>query len=274
MDLLKQSSKYSKYLERINEYKQISDKNKAFSSIESRVDRLFNDIKSGTDKSFYSNIHWGILAITLVMSILCFANGAYFIGLVNIGAAIAGKYLYTHSLKPYINEGKSELSKTKEQNSFDKNLEHKMLYLENGIEIKIKRIAIVRSHFIALFAVIMFSTVLVYNLGPEVSTFVVCTLSALMSTIFWFYFFKEDLDVLEYQGMELDQYQMTFNESNSIETKEVDLKEEKLEESLENETSVELANDLDNEVIDIISPPTSKTQEEINDSFKQLKLNV
>jgi len=270
MDLLKQSSKYSKYLDRINEYKQISDKNTAFSSIESRVDRLFNDIKSGSDKSFYSKIHWGVLGLTGLISILCFVNGAYFIGVVNVASAITAKYLFTHSLKPFIQEGNSELSKTKKQNSFDQGLLHKMQYLENGIEIKMKRISIVRSHFIALFTVVMFSSVLVFNIGPEVSTFVVCTLSAMMSTIFWFYFFKEDLDVLEYQGMELDQYQAAFNESNSRKEEKEGTKETQIEET----TATEYANDLDNEVIEVVPPPTAKTQDEINEGFKQLKLNV
>ena len=273
MDLLKQSSKYNKYLDRINEYKQIADKNKTFSSIESRVDRLFNDIKAGTDKSFYSNIHWGILGLTVFISLVCFINGSYFIGLLNLGSAIVAKYLYTHLLKPYIQEGKSELTKTKEHYTFDQNLMHKMQYLDNGIEIKIKRISIVRTHFIALFAVIMFSSVIVFNLGPEVSTVVICTLSTMMSTIFWFYFFKEDLDVLEYQGMELDQYQTSFNESNLVKEKTEDIIED-TSEAKEEEAMVELANDLDNEVIEIVPHPSTRTQEEINDGFKQLRLNV
>ena len=61
MDLLKNSSKYSDYLQRIQEYKEIADSNDDFSIVEGRVDNLYSELKAKDQKKFYTNILRGLL---------------------------------------------------------------------------------------------------------------------------------------------------------------------------------------------------------------------
>ena len=102
MDLLNNSTKYQKYLDRINEYKTIADKNQAFSTIKSRVESLSQDLKSKKDRDFYRHIHMGLLALSIIVASVCFFKSMHFAGVLLIAGAIASKYLYTHTLKSII----------------------------------------------------------------------------------------------------------------------------------------------------------------------------
>ena len=243
MDLLNNSTTYKKYLDRINEYKEISDKNQAFSTIKGRVETLSSDLKSKTDRDFYRHIHMGLLIVSLVIAIICIVKGMYVTAGFLLVAAAASKYFYTHTLKSLIRHTSEELKMENEQNAFDLKLFHHMQYLKNGIELKSVRIAIVRYSFMAIFPLILVSIVSLTNLVDSVSLFIQITLAALMGAMFWFYFFKDDLDELDYQEMELQEYIHDFMMNNP------------------NKVTAE-----------ITTPTNEKEEPSINDQFTQLSV--
>ncbi len=206
MDLLNNSTKYQKYLDRINEYKKIADKNQAFSSIKGRVENLSQDLKSKKDRDFYRHIHLGLLVLSILVAACCLYFNRYFSATLLLAGALASKYLYTHTLKSLIKHTSEEKAMEQTEKAFDLKLFHHMQYLKNGIELKSARISIVRYSFMAIFPIILVSIVSLSGLATSVSTFVLSSLAILMACLFWFYFFKDDLDELDYQEMELQEY--------------------------------------------------------------------
>lgn len=206
MDLLKGSKNYQKFLYRINEYKQITDKNQAFGAIQSRVDSLYDDMKSKGDKQFYGYLHIGIISFALILSALSFMNGSFFPGVLLIISAVGFKYLYNQTLKTLILDTSKEQEEEEAQQAFDLKLYHKMQYLKSGIDVKTTRISLVRNAYMVIFPVIMYTSVSLFNLDNQISVLVSILLAFMLGGVFWFYYFKDELDELEYQEMELDTY--------------------------------------------------------------------
>lgn len=210
MDLLKNSSTYRKYLDRINEYKDIADKNDAFISIQNRVETLSVELKSKKEKTFYRNIHLGLLVLSIAVGVACLIKGALVIGVALLVSAVVSKYIYTHTLKSMISSTKKDLTHEREEKAFDMKLQHKMLYLKHGIELKGARISMVRNSFMIIFPLMMIASVTSFGLFESVSIFVQTIFAAMMGVIFWFFFFSNDLDELDYQEMELQEYMHDF----------------------------------------------------------------
>ena len=210
MDLLKNSSKYQSYLNRINDYKQIVDKNHAFTTIQARIEALSLDLKSKKDKAFYEHLHLIILGLSLIVGFICFFKGMYIFGLINIITAIAMKYIYATTLKSIISESENNPEENPQRAAFDLQLFHKMHYLNHGINLKMARISIVRNAFMIAFPVAMISLVAMTPYTSELGLFIPTILAFGMAAIFWFYFFKDDIDELDFQQMELEQYISDF----------------------------------------------------------------
>lgn len=254
MDLLKGSSNYQKFLDRINEYKQISDKNKAFNTLQDRVESLFNELKSVGDKNFYGYLHLAIIAVSLIMACLSFMGGYFFLGILLISGSIAFKYLYNHTMKMLILDSSKEHKEESAQHAFDLKLYHKMQYMKSGIDVKITRISLVRNAYMTIFPLIMFTAVCLLNLESQISTFVSILMAFVMGTVFWFYFFKDETDQLEYQKMELDTYLEDFvNHIQPQKSKDthynaheiIDLEEPDSLENMENNSKEETIEEVD-----------------------------
>lgn len=223
MDLLNYSSKYQKYLDRINEYKEITDKNQAFSSIHSRIDTLSNDLKSKNDKNYYNYIHLGIVALSVLLAVVCLFDRFYFLGMVLVSVAVGARYFFTSTMKNLIISVDKEHDEELKEQSFEQQLFHKMQYLKKGIELKTTRINIVKHSFMVIFPLALLGSISIFGLQETGSWFVQSLFAIVMGCMFWFYFFKDDLDELEYQGMELQQYIEDFLRTENI--KEIQVSE-------------------------------------------------
>lgn len=216
MDLLSKSNKYQQFLNRIQAYKEIVDKNKAFSTIQNRVDIVFTELKTKKDKSFYENIHLGLVICIVGVGLFCILKGHYFKGTINIFIALAIKYFYNYALSKQINESHEdqELLKT---TAFDIQLLQKIRYLIGGIDVKITRISIVRNSFILAFPFIMFSLASSIQSLENLGWFVPCMIAFITGGLFWFYFFKDDIDELEFHQLELKEYLIDFESKSAKE---------------------------------------------------------
>lgn len=206
MDLLKNKGTYQDYLNRIEAFKKISDINSAFSSIYERADQMLARLKNKEDKQFYKNVHTGIIVASVLVGIWCFWRLKIFLGLLNLVAAAGSKYFYTQILKRHISEANAARAKMREELNFKSQLFHKLSLVEDAIQIKLARISTVRYSFMVQFGIIMISSIHMFSLTNQSNWIVVLALATVMSTGFWFYFFKDDVDDLEYQQMEISTY--------------------------------------------------------------------
>lgn len=206
MDLLNGSTKYQRYLARIDEYKKIVDRNEAFSAIQSRIDQMSVELTTKNDRLFYQYAHKAMLAICLTIGMLSVYQSIYFLGIVLIGGAVSFKVVYNRTLKGLIHSTEQEHDLEASQKSFDLQLFHKMQYLKHGVEVKMARITIVRNGYMMLFPFIMIAGSILLGALSNISLFAPVIVSFMMGTIFWFYFFKDDLDDLDYEEMELETY--------------------------------------------------------------------
>lgn len=266
MDLLKNSSKYNDYLQRIQEYKQIADNNEAFSIMEVRVNNIYADLKSSHSKDYYKNIFLGILTLTGLVAIICFFTSHIMLGVITLISLAAAKLYFNRAVKPHASESKKEQQLVNESVSFDSKLLHTMRYLENGIDLKAARIIAVRFIYIGLFSILMFTGATILNIENTTSSVVLYGISILMNAGFWFYFFKDDLEELEYIGMELDEYLVSFQES-------IQDKKAVIENGASAQKEVGFYNFDSDEPIDIIPSPLP-TEEGEQKEYKQLKLEL
>ncbi len=206
MDLLNGSTKYQRYLARIDEYKKIVDRNEAFSAIQSRVDQMSIELTTKKDRLFYQYAHQAILAVCLAIGILAVYQSYYFLGFLLIIGAVALKIVYNRTLKGLIQSTEHEHELEASQKSFDLQLFHKMQYLRQGVEVKMARITIVRNCYMVLFPFMMIAGSLLLGALSSMFLFAPVIVAFMMGTIFWFYFFKDDLDDLDYEEMELETY--------------------------------------------------------------------
>lgn len=210
MDLLNGSAKYQRYLDRIEEYKKIVDRNEAFSAIQSRVDQLSVELKTKNDQLFYQNVQRALLAVSVIIGVYALYSAYFTLGLLLIAGAIAFKVIYNRTLTSLIHSTTHEHDLEVSQTSFDLQLYHKMQYLSHGVDVKMARISIVRNGFMILFPLVMIAGSLLSGSLKEISIVAPVTVAFMMGTIFWFYFFKDELDDLDYEEMELETYISDF----------------------------------------------------------------
>lgn len=271
MDLLKNSSKYNDYLLRIKEYKEIAESNTDFSVIEGRVQNLYTELKAKDQKKFYSNILRGIFFIGLTLSFVCFFVSYIGLGILNT-LVLAGAYVYYRSsIKPLASESNKEKSLASESNSFESKLYHTMKYLENGIDLKAARIIAIRFIYIGMLSVLMFTGAKLLNIENSTSSVVLYGLSLMLNAAFWFYFFKDDLEELEYIAMELDEYIVSFD--NSMETKPSSDKAVVEEAYAQSQPTTDFYNLDEDEPMETIPNPIPQPHKEERE-YKQLKLEL
>lgn len=266
MDLLKNSSKYNDYLLRIKEYKEITDNNKAYALIEGRVNTIYSDLKSGNQKTYYTTIFKAILVLGLGVGLWAFTNGRIFMGIMNLIVMGGAFFYYRYAVKSHVSESKKEQDLLNNSESFESKLLHTMKYLENGIDLKAARIIAVRFIYIAMFSVLMFSASKLLQLENSTSSFVLYGISIMMNACFWFYFFKDDLEELEYVSMELEEYLSSYETSLA---EKAEMKSRKQEDSDE---IIDFYNFDDDEPIEVIPSPLS--EETPQKEYKQLKLEL
>lgn len=272
MDLLNKSSKYSSYLQRIQEYKEIADNNQAFAEIEGRVDNLYNELKAGSQKNFYNTIFRVILFVGLTTAFTCFFTGAYSLGVVNLLSVFAAYFYYKQSVKQYVEDSKREKSLVIDSSTFDSKLFHTMRYLENGIDLKEARIIAVRFIFMGLFSVIMFTSLSIMNIEHSTSKVVLYALSLCLNVPFWFYFFKDDLEELEYIAMELDEYIESYKESEKLSRQNTKANVQATI-KVEEEKPIDFYNLDHDEPIELVANPQTEEDQE-QKKYKQLKLEL
>lgn len=265
MDLLKNSSKYNDYLQRIQEYKEITDNNQAFSLIEERVNNIYTELKSNSQKDYYKNIYKGILFLGLTLSFTCFFASYIVLGVLNSILLVGAFFYYKSAVKGHAYESNKEQQLVNKSVSFESKLLHTLRYLENGIDLKSARIIAVRFIYISMFSVLMFTGAKLLNMENATSSVVLYGISLLLNAGFWFYFFKDDLEELEYIAMELQEYKSSF---------EASIQEDKLlqEEGASAQKVTDFYNLDSDEPIDIIPSPIPGKEEQ--KEFKQLKLEL
>jgi low affinity Fe/Cu permease len=274
MDLLNNSSKYSDYLQRIQEYKEIADSNTDFSIVEGRVDNLYTELKSKDQKKFYTNILKAILFLSLTISFVCFFVSYITLGVLNMITLVSAYVYYRFAIKPLANESQKEQQLLHGSKTFETKLYHTMKYLENGIDLKNARIIAVRFIYIGLFSVLMFTCAKLLNIENATSSFVLYSISLLLNAAFWFYFFKDDLEELEYISMELDEYIASFEKSREEACMvEVEQEKEVIDEVASAQKEIDFYNLEADEPMETVPnplPAESSNQKE----YKQLKLEL
>lgn len=208
MALLSKSSSYKEYLKRIQEYRSLTNEDHIFSDIQSRTEKLFSDIRNRNDQQVYFKLLVGICAVSVLVGIISIMMSYYFQGIVLLAAPLFAWYHYNHQLKSEIESQKRY--KVDQQLSIKDQLMSKVQYLIRGLDIKIHRIRIVRWIYMLIFPAIMTSLLFFVRNEIEVNRFLLLVIAFIIGSIFWFYYFKDDLDELEYQQKEMNEYHQSL----------------------------------------------------------------
>ena len=208
MALLSKSSSYQEYLKRIQEYRSLTTEDQIFSDIQSRTEKLFSDVRSRNDQQVYYKLLIGICAASIVIGVVSIMMSYYFQGIVLLAAPLFAWYHYNHQLKSEI-EAQQRYKEDQQLNIKDQ-LMSKVQYLIRGLNIKIHRITIVRWVYMLIFPALMISLLFFIRNEIEVNRFLLLVIAFIIGSIFWYYYFKDDLDELEYQQKEMNEYHQSL----------------------------------------------------------------
>lgn len=203
MDTLFRRRKYEEYIQKLNEARQeVGDKMNA-KGITNKIDSLYDDVKTIGDKNESTSL---ILVLALPLFMVClYQFYAYGFGLrfIIFGALLTFLIIYRSKIQAAaksIGDKSTFFTDDDSPNS----LISKVNYLESGIDIKQTRTSLTRNFYILFFPLLMISLGEIFS-GPFTTAqyIILLLLAYLIGGGFWFKFFDEDLQELEFSKIDL-----------------------------------------------------------------------
>lgn len=208
MAILTNASSYQKYLNRINEYRALKSKDQRYSDIQARTEVLLSELTSRNDPKVYLTLLIGICALSLLVGIVCLILGHYLIGIILTAAPFVSWYFYSTSLKDEIRT-QQELSE-KNKTVIEEKILTQVQYLLQGVHIKLTRMNIVRLVYMSIFPFLMLGVLLIVQSQLSINLLVLLVIAIIMGSLFWYFYFKTEVDEMTYQKKELVEYEETL----------------------------------------------------------------
>lgn len=163
-----------------------------------RLDLLLDDIKNSNKSSTYTYILLCLVSLFLIGIVLFYIKYGYFGRLLFYFAVLLGMVIFyrvniVNALRELQNAGNYEALKGVDDNQY---MKQKLNYLDVGIEVKRKRITIIRGIYVAVFPVFLLLASELY-LGPIegfANFFWKYILAFILGGIVWLFAFNNDIE--------------------------------------------------------------------------------
>lgn len=205
MAILSNVSSYQRYIDRINEYRALKSKDQRYSDIQARAEVLQNELTSRNDKEIFFYLLLGICVLSLVVGAICIYLSHLLIGLILVLSPFIGWYVYSTTMKGEIKVQRELAEKNK--NDIQEKILTQVQYLIQGVHIKLTRMNLVRFVYMSLFPFLMLGILLIVKSQIEINLIMLLVIAIAMGSLFWYFYFKNEVDEMTYQQKELEEYE-------------------------------------------------------------------
>lgn len=205
MAILSNVSSYQRYIDRINEYRALKSKDQRYSDIQARAEVLQNELTSRNDKEIFFYLLLGICVLSLVVGAICIYLSHLLIGLILVLSPFIAWYVYSTTMKGEIKVQRELAEKNK--NDIQEKILTQVQYLIQGVHIKLTRMNLVRFVYMSLFPFLMLGILLIVKSQIEINLIMLLVIAIAMGSLFWYFYFKNEVDEMTYQQKELEEYE-------------------------------------------------------------------
>lgn len=207
MDTQYKKSKYQQIVEKLDQTRKNINEEMSWRKVKSKTDDILNEMRANNDTAEIKQI-FTVLAIPLSLCILAYMWKSQLIfGAILLTSLILFLLYYRAKMKEIILENsKFKISDDLNNLTEIQQVKQKINYINSGIEIKKNRIQLIRYFYMFFFPIFMFtlSSLIWQKLSSTQSIWALC-FAFLIGGIFWAYFFKPEIEDLEYTQEELNE---------------------------------------------------------------------
>ena len=200
---------FKSYENKLNDPLNTAGKDTSLREFHIAIENIFDDLKSSKSSRDYKWLFLLLVSLCIIATTLHIAKYGVGFNLIAILLLLIYWVYYRYKLKQAIIEQSAENKKIKEVSSAsEKNADillNRLQYIFNGISVLEIRIELVRNQFVIFFPV--FAMLMIdFIKGPmTIAAFITTAVIAIiLGGLFWIYYFKNDLDDLDYSVEELE----------------------------------------------------------------------
>jgi len=186
------------YADKVKDISATGNKNYKLRSIHIDVENIYEDIKNNKSSVIYKNIFWLLFGVSFVVFAVHTVQNGFGWGLVFLILLIAYFFYYTYIIKSSIRANIKTKNPSKIEPEKAEFLKERIKYISGGIRVTAKRAELVRNFYIIFFPLMTFTLIDILK-GPFTAKayFVIFIVSVLIGGVFWYYYFKNDLNDIE-----------------------------------------------------------------------------
>ena len=176
------------------------------------AENIFEDIKTNKSSFIYKTIFYMLFFTAMISFLVHTIKFGYGFGVVFLILLLAYFIYFIYSIKAALRENIKSPKADKIDPENPQFLKSRIQYITEGIKVTAIRIKLVRNFYIIFFPLMTF--ILIYIFRGESSTksrIVTFVISVLLGGIFWYYYFKNDLNEIENDMEELDELNEKIN---------------------------------------------------------------
>jgi len=180
------------------------------------AENIFEDIKNGKSAFIYKSIFYMLFSVSMISYLAHTIKFGYGFGIVFLVLLLAYFIYFLYTLKAAIRENIKSPKLDKIDPEKPEFLKSRIQYISEGIKVTETRIKLVRNFYIIFFPLTTFILIYLFrgNTGTK-SLIITFVISVLLGGVFWYYYFKNDLNEIENDMEELDDLHTKINELTS-----------------------------------------------------------
>ncbi len=176
------------------------------------AENIFEDIKTNKSSFIYKTIFYLLFFTSMISFLVHTIKFGYGFGIVFLILLFAYFLYYIYSIKAALRENIKSPKADKIDPENPQFLKSRIQYITEGIKVTATRIKLVRNFYIIFFPLMTF--ILIYIFRGQSSTkslIITFVISVLLGGVFWYYYFKNDLNEIENDMEELEELNTKIN---------------------------------------------------------------
>ena len=176
------------------------------------AENIFENIKASKSSFIYKTIFYMLFFTAMVSFLVHTIKFGYGFGIVFLILLLAYFIYFIYTIKAALRENIKSPKADKIDPESPQFLKSRIQYITEGIKVTAIRVKLVRNFYIIFFPLMTF--ILIYIFRGESSTkslIVTFVISVLLGGVFWYYYFKNDLNEIENDMEELDELNEKIN---------------------------------------------------------------
>ncbi len=177
------------------------------------AENIFEDIKTNKSSFIYKTIFYLLFFISMISYLVHSFKFGYGFGTIFLVLLLAYFLYFIFNIKAALRENIKSPKADKIDPESPEFLKARIQYISEGIKVTATRIMLVRNFYIIFFPLTTFILIYILRGDTETKSLVITfVISIILGGIFWYYYFKSDLNEIESDMEELSDLDDKINE--------------------------------------------------------------